>query len=147
MPDHHSGWNVFNQRCPTRVVLDRLADKWTVMVALRLSKQTLRFGELRRQVGGISQKMLTQTLRGLERDGLVLRTIHAEVPPRVEYSLTALGHTLVPILEQIRAWAEGNIESVLSAQQVFDRAVAQPPQPVTGAMIVRLVSRARPAAR
>ena len=90
-----STWDVFNDRCPTRQVLDRIADKWTVMIVARLAQRTLRFGALKRDIGGISQKMLAQTLRGLERDGLVARTVFAEVPARVEYSLTPLGQTLV----------------------------------------------------
>jgi DNA-binding HxlR family transcriptional regulator len=76
-------WNVFNQHCPTRLVLSRIADKWTVMICLRLAQRTMRFGELRREVAGISQKMLTQSLRALERDGLVVRKVYAEVPARV----------------------------------------------------------------
>jgi DNA-binding HxlR family transcriptional regulator len=78
-----------------REVLERIADKWTLLVIEELDvKRPTRFAELRRKVGGISQKMLTKTLRQLERDGLVTRTIHAEVPPRVEYRLTRLGYSL-----------------------------------------------------
>jgi DNA-binding HxlR family transcriptional regulator len=97
-----SGWNVYNELCPTRLVLHRIADKWTVMIVGRLATGTMRFGEIKREIGGISQKVLTQTLRGLERDGLVSRKVHPEIPPRVEYSLTSLGRTLVGVLEQIR---------------------------------------------
>ena len=96
-------WDVYNEHCPTRIVLDRIADKWTVLIVGALEDKTKRFGELRREIGGVSQKMLTQTLRGLERDGLVARTIYASVPPKVEYSLTELGRTLVHSLEAIRA--------------------------------------------
>ena len=103
-------------------MLDRIADKWTVMIVARLAQRTLRFGALKRDIGGISQKMLAQTLRGLERDGLVARTVYAEVPARVEYSLTPLGQTLVQVLAQIKQWAEGNIETVLAAQQAYDQA-------------------------
>ncbi len=137
-----STWDVFNDRCPTRQVLDRIADKWTVMIVARLAQRTLRFGALKRDIGGISQKMLAQTLRGLERDGLVARTVFAEVPARVEYSLTPLGQTLVQVLSQIKQWAEGNIESVLAAQQAYDQAAKTPPQPAVTGKIVRLASRA-----
>jgi len=102
------------------MVLDRIADKWTVLVVGALDDKTKRFGELRREIGGVSQKMLTQTLRGLERDGLVARMVYASVPPKVEYSLTELGRTLVRILEAIRDWSEENIEDVLKARSVYD---------------------------
>ena len=114
-------WDVYNERCPTRMVLDRISDKWTVLIVGALEEKTKRFGELRREVGGVSQKMLTQTLRGLERDGVVVRTVYASVPPKVEYSLTRLGRTLVRILEEIREWSEHNIEDVLRARDDFDR--------------------------
>lgn len=114
-------WDAYNERCPTRMVLDRIADKWTVLIVGELEEKTKRFGELRREVGGVSQKMLTQTLRGLERDGVVVRTVYASVPPKVEYSLTRLGRTLVRILEEIRKWSELNIEDVLKARDDFDR--------------------------
>jgi DNA-binding HxlR family transcriptional regulator len=117
-------WDVYNERCPTRIVLDRIADKWTVLVVGALEQKTKRFGQLRREVGGVSQKMLTQTLRGLERDGIVSRRVYASVPPRVEYSLTGLGRTLVHILEAIRAWSETNIEKVLKARDRYDTRVA-----------------------
>jgi len=113
-------WNVYNERCPTRVVLDRIADKWTVLIVGALENKTKRFGELRREIGGVSQKMLTQTLRGLERDGIVTRMVYASVPPKVEYSLTELGRTLVGILEAIREWSEKNIQDVLRARDDYD---------------------------
>jgi DNA-binding HxlR family transcriptional regulator len=114
-------WDVYNERCPTRMVLDRIADKWTVLIVGALEEKTKRFGELRREVGGVSQKMLTQTLRGLERDGIVARTVYASVPPKVEYSLTDFGRTLVHILEAIREWSEHNIADVLNARDEYDR--------------------------
>jgi DNA-binding HxlR family transcriptional regulator len=113
-------WNVYNEHCPTRIVLDRIADKWTVLIVGALEDRTKRFGELRREIGGESQKMLTQTLRGLERDGVVTRTVYASVPPKVEYSLTKLGLTVVRILEAIREWSENNIEDVLKARDDYD---------------------------
>jgi DNA-binding HxlR family transcriptional regulator len=117
-------WDVYNEHCPTRIVLDRIADKWTVLIVGALEDKTKRFGELRREIGGVSQKMLTQTLRGLERDGVVARRIYASVPPKVEYSLTELGQTLVHILEAIREWSEKNIEAVLQARGNYDAKAA-----------------------
>lgn len=116
-------WNTFEAACPTRLVLNRIADKWTVLVMSLLAQETKRFSALRRDIGGISQKMLTQTLRGLERDGLVTRTIYPTVPPKVEYTLTPLGHTLVELLDSLRLWAETNIEDVLEAQTAYDESV------------------------
>jgi len=117
-------WDIYNEHCPTRVVLDRIADKWTVLIVGALEDKTKRFGELRREIGGVSQKMLTQTLRGLERDGLVFRKVYASVPPKVEYSLTDLGRTLVGILNAIGEWAETHIEKVLTARTEYDTKIA-----------------------
>jgi DNA-binding HxlR family transcriptional regulator len=114
-------WNVFDSHCPTRQVLDLIADKWTVLVIRRLSDGTLRFAQLRRSVDGISQKVLTNILRGLERDGIVTRRIYASVPPKVEYSLTSLGRSLCGLVEGICGWAEANIEHVQAAREVYDR--------------------------
>ena len=102
--------------CPTRKALDRIADKWAALLVLLLSERPHRFGELKRRIDGISQKMLTQTLRNLERDGLINRRAFATVPVTVEYSLTPLGETLVGPVAAIRDWAEGHIEEVLAAQ-------------------------------
>jgi DNA-binding HxlR family transcriptional regulator len=110
----------FNALCPTRLVLNRIADKWTVLVVILLQDGTKRFSHLQREIDGISQKMLTQTLRGLERDGLVTRKVYATVPPKVEYALTPLGHTLKDMLYAIKTWSETNIEAVLSAQKNYD---------------------------
>jgi len=115
-----SQWDIYNKNCPTRLVLDRIADKWTVLVVGALATETKRFGQLRRELDGVSQKMLTQTLRGLERDGIVYRKVYATVPPKVEYSLTTLGLTLVNLVETVRYWSEGNIEKVLMAQKRYD---------------------------
>ncbi len=110
----------FSAICPTRLVLNRIADKWTVLVVILLQDDTKRFSHLQREIDGISQKMLTQTLRGLERDGLVTRKVHATVPPKVEYSLTPLGHTLKDMLYAVKTWSEANIEAVLTAQKSYD---------------------------
>ena len=109
-------YDVFNALCPTRQALDRIADKWAALLVLLLAERPHRFGELRRRIDGISQKMLTQTLRNLERDGLINRQAFATVPVTVEYSLTPLGETLVGPVSAIRDWAEGHIEEVLAAQ-------------------------------
>lgn len=110
----------YQEHCPTRLVLNRIADKWTVLVMILLKEETKRFSELKREIEGISQKMLTQTLRGLERDGLITRTVYPTVPPHVEYALTPLGHTLKDLLYTIKTWSEANIEAVLKAQQTYD---------------------------
>jgi DNA-binding HxlR family transcriptional regulator len=121
--------------CPTRQVLSRVADKWSMLVIIALDGGTLRFSELRRAVGGITQKMLTQTLRGLERDGLVTRTAYPTVPVTVEYTLTPLGHSLGTAVATIRAWAIDNIEEVETARERFDAKprAAGPPTPVARA--------------
>ena len=112
---------VNDRSCPSRLILDHLADKWAVLIVVRLAFGTLRFAELRRAVDGISQKMLTVTLRDLERDGLVTRKLYASVPPKVEYSLTPLGSSLVEKVNELCAWAEANIAEVLKARERFDR--------------------------
>jgi DNA-binding HxlR family transcriptional regulator len=117
-----SKWDVLNSQCPTRQVLDRITGKWTVLIVHRLSNGTMRFAELRRAVDGISQKVLTGTLRGLERDGLVVRRLYASVPPRVDYSLTDLGRSLCGLVAGICGWAEGNIEKVQKARAAYDAA-------------------------
>jgi len=116
--------NPYAADCPTRRALDRIGDKWSVLIVALLAKRTHRFAELRRGISGISQKMLTQTLRSLERDGLVTRTIYAEVPPRVEYTLTPLGRTLVDPIQAVVAWAEDHITVVETAQREHARTAA-----------------------
>jgi DNA-binding HxlR family transcriptional regulator len=116
-------FDVYDANCPTRLVLDRIADKWTVLIVGCLQDDKKRFRELQRAIGGISQKMLTQTLRGMERDGLVTRTVYPTVPATVEYSLTKLGRTLVGLLERVRDWSENNIHDVRSAQANYDQSL------------------------
>lgn len=113
---------VYNQaQCPSRLILDRIADKWTTLIIGILAQaEHRRFNELRRMIGGISQKMLTQTLRDLERDGLVKRTIFPEIPPRVEYELTELGRTLCGPLGSVTQWAHDHMDEVKRAQAAFD---------------------------
>ncbi|MFD8500672.1 winged helix-turn-helix transcriptional regulator [Amycolatopsis sp. NPDC059657] len=119
MPQHPA-FNVLTASCPSRTSLARIANKWTAMVVSALDGGRLRFSDLRSAVDGISGKVLTETLRELERDGLVSRTAYAEVPPRVEYELTPLGRTLRTPLQALNRWAEEHIEQVLAARDVYD---------------------------
>ncbi|MDE3032277.1 MAG: helix-turn-helix transcriptional regulator [Acidobacteriota bacterium] len=112
--------NVLSAQCPTRQVLDLIADKWTTLVIYLLARGRQRYGDLHRQIGGISQKMLTQTLRKLERDGLVHRHVYPEVPPRTEYELTVLGHTLIEPMGALCAWAEGHLGELEQARRRYD---------------------------
>ena len=102
-------------------ILNRIGDKWSVMVVGFLARRTMRFNELRHAIGGISQRMLTLTLRNLERDGLVTRTVYPEIPPRVEYKLTALGETLTEPLNALWNWAAEHQASVKQAREGYDR--------------------------
>jgi DNA-binding HxlR family transcriptional regulator len=102
-------------------VLARVGDKWSVLVIVLLGDGTRRFNEIKRMVGGISQRMLTLTLRGLERDGLVTRTIHPTIPPRVDYELTALGRSLWQAVEPLGLWARTHVKDIHAAQNSFDK--------------------------
>jgi DNA-binding HxlR family transcriptional regulator len=102
-------------------ILNRIGDKWSVMVVGHLTKKTMRFNELRHAIGGISQRMLTLTLRNLERDGLVIRTVFPEIPPRVEYQLTELGRTLTDPLDTLWNWAARHGGDVRVARETYDR--------------------------
>jgi len=113
--------NAFDPNCPTRQLLDRIADKWTVLVVSAIGDRAPRFGELRRAVGGISQKVLTSVLRSLERDGLVTRNVLATGPLRVEYRLTPLGHSLLIFVDGLREWAERRMVWVAKARTRYDR--------------------------
>jgi DNA-binding HxlR family transcriptional regulator len=101
-------------------VLNRIGDKWSVMIVGNLSDGPVRFNELRRQIDGISQRMLTLSLRNLERDGLVTRTLYPEIPPRVEYALTPLGKTLGPALQSLWDWAGEHNKDVVAARIAYD---------------------------
>ncbi|MEY9928908.1 DNA-binding HxlR family transcriptional regulator [Catenulispora sp. GP43] len=118
--------DLFDADCPTRLLLDRIGDKWTVLVVLLLSDGPMRFTELRTHLGRVAPKVLTQSLRRMERDGLVTRRIFAEVPPRVEYTLTELGHSLAEPIAVIGDWAELNMPRFIAAQQEYDAAHAAP---------------------
>jgi DNA-binding HxlR family transcriptional regulator len=115
-------WDVLAAACPTRQVIGRVGDRWSLLVLYALEKGTLRFAELRKIVDGISQKMLTQTLRGLERDGLVSRRVYASVPPKVEYSLTPLAQDLSTVISKIRVWAYDHMDDIERARTAYDEA-------------------------
>ncbi|WP_328346389.1 helix-turn-helix transcriptional regulator [Streptomyces violaceus] len=119
MPQHLA-FDVMKSTCPSRTSLARIANKWTAMVVIALSPGRMRFRDLRATVDGISAKVLTETLRDLERDGIVTRHMYAEVPPRVEYELTPLGHTLHTPLRPLGHWAEAHITEVLAARESYD---------------------------
>ena len=117
--------------CHAREILARVGDKWSVYVIHVLGAAgTLRFNELRGRVSGISQRMLTVTLRGMERDGLVVRTVYAEVPPRVEYSLTKLGATLRQMVRGLVEWSEAHLEEVDAARAAYDARTRRPAKTV-----------------
>jgi DNA-binding HxlR family transcriptional regulator len=103
-------------------VLSRIGDKWTVLVVEILGRGPTRFNELRRKIGGISQKMLTTTLRQLERDGMLVRTVYPTIPPRVDYELTELGRELLVPVRALGAWARENMDRINDARQRFDSA-------------------------
>lgn len=118
MPD--PVWDIMLATCPSRTSLAKIANKWTAMIIMALSSGPLRFGTVRQKVGGISGKVLTETLRDLERDGILTRTAYDEMPPRVEYELTSLGQTLREPLAALGLWAEEHIEEVLNARDEYD---------------------------
>lgn len=113
-------WNVLTATCPSRTSLARIANKWTAMIVIALSDGPLRFKDVQSTVQGISGKVLTDTLRALERDGIVSREVFGEIPPRVEYRLTDLGETLSVPLGALRTWAEAHFDEVLEAREVYD---------------------------
>jgi len=117
-------YDVYDDSCPSRTALRLIGDRWTALVVGVLAERPHRFGELRRRIGGISQKMLTQTLRALERDGLVSRTVLPTSPVMVEYELTPLGTSLVGPLAAIRFWAEDHIAEVLRARESISQSRA-----------------------
>lgn len=114
-------YDAYIQECPTRQLLDRISDKWVSLLLTALADGPQRYSDLARRVAGVSQKMLTQTLRGLERDGLLTRTVTPAVPVRVDYELTPLGRSLLPVMHAIKGWAETYIEEVVAARAAYDR--------------------------
>ena len=106
--------------CRAREVLQRVGDKWSMYVIDLLARGTMRFTELHRGIDGITARMLTVTLRGLERDGIVTRTIHPVIPPRVEYALTPMGLTLLDTIGQLVSWADVHLPEISAAQSAYD---------------------------
>ncbi|MDM7830119.1 winged helix-turn-helix transcriptional regulator [Cellulomonas edaphi] len=121
-----SSWDLYERGCPSRDLLDRIGDKWSILVLGELGEHgRSRFTELRNRLSGVSEKMLTQTLRALESDGLVLRTVHARVPVRVDYELTALGQTLRAPLRALTEWSLQHTDEVLAARAAYAARVEQ----------------------
>ncbi|MGP9529367.1 winged helix-turn-helix transcriptional regulator [Glutamicibacter sp. AOP5-A2-18] len=118
--DSHESFNVFVQNCPSREIMQRLGDKWTPLVLLALAEGPQRFSVLRSRIGSVTPKVLTSTLRTLERDGLVKRTVFAQVPVRVDYELTDVGLSLLDPMEILRRWSEQHAAKVLKARDEFD---------------------------
>ena len=116
-------YDVFLAECPSRQLLDRMSDKWVTLVLCAARGGPQRYSQLARTIAGVSQKMLTQTLRTLERDGMLTRSVTATVPVTVTYELTALGRSLLVVFAQLKAWAESNMGAVLEARASYD---AQP---------------------
>src|SRR5215469_7866973 len=114
-------YDAFLATCPSRQVLDRISDKWVTLVLVALADGTKRYSDLCRVIAGVSQKMLTQTLRTLERDGLVARTATLAVPVRVDYALTPLGESLMPAVNAIKSWAEEHIAEIEASRAGYDR--------------------------
>ncbi|MFC4947104.1 winged helix-turn-helix transcriptional regulator [Pseudonocardia sp. GCM10023141] len=121
-PDPYQ-WDT-REDCEVRQILDRIADKWSLLVIALLDTRTLRFTELQREIDGVSQRMLTVTLRQLERDGLVHRTVHPVVPPRVDYGLTPLGSTLHQTIQALVSWTEMHQREIASARAAYDERAA-----------------------
>ena len=109
----------FDQPCPVRDVLDRIGDQWSLLIMLELSGGTKRFNALQRDIGDVSKQMLSRTLRRLEQDGLVVRTVYPEVPPRVEYALTDLGRSFMAPMQALTQWADENHRAIVLSRQAY----------------------------
>lgn len=120
--EKRAAYNVYVAECPSRQVLDSLSDKWVTLVLTALADGPRRYSDLSRKIAGVSQKMLTQTLRTLERDGLVSRTVTPSVPVRVDYELTALGRTILPVVDAVKQWSESHIVEIHRARIAYDEA-------------------------
>ena len=124
--------NIHDPNCPSRTVLNRIGDKWSTLVVLFLLDGPLRFSQLRTQIGGVAPKVLTETLRRLERDGILTRTAYPEIPPRVEYELTPLGRSLDQPIRAITTWAEQNMPRIARARNAYDQAALREHSAATG---------------
>jgi DNA-binding HxlR family transcriptional regulator len=114
-------YNAFMATCPAREVMAIVGDKWAGLIVNALGPGPQRHGDLQRTIAGVSQKMLTQTLRLLERNGMLSRTVTPSVPVRVDYELTALGRSLAPVLRALKEWSEANIDQIMAARDAFER--------------------------
>lgn len=117
--------NILDPNCPSRVIFQRIGDKWASLVIQVLGDGPVRFSELRKMVNVVTPKVLTQTLRALERDGLITRTVYAQVPPRVDYQLTPMGESLLWPLSLLREWAESHVPTIMEAREAYDDAQDQ----------------------
>ncbi|MBF6287839.1 winged helix-turn-helix transcriptional regulator [Nocardia cyriacigeorgica] len=115
--EHSVAYDAYLAECPARKLLDRISDKWVSLAINALADGPQRYSDLRRRLASVSQKMLTQTLRNLEHDGLVTRTVWPTVPQRVDYELTPLGHSLLPVMKAIKDWAEQHMDEVEAARR------------------------------
>lgn len=115
-----AAYDAFLRSCPTNQLLGRLSDKWVSLVVAALAAGPLRYSDLGRRIAGVSPKMLTQTLRALERDGIISRTVTPSVPVRVDYALTPLGDSLACLLTAVKDWAENHFEEVRAARERYD---------------------------
>jgi DNA-binding HxlR family transcriptional regulator len=127
--------DVFRADCLSRQVLDLIADEWTTLVIYALEGGTMRFGQLLKRIDGISKKMLTQTLRAMERNGLVRRVVYPVVPPVVEYSLTPLGQTLLEPMKALKIWAYGHLQEVAQARGDYDQRDKAPLQEQVASLV------------
>ncbi|GIH75090.1 winged helix-turn-helix transcriptional regulator [Planobispora longispora] len=125
-------WSVdaYLRGCASRTVLEALANKWTCLLIDALRHGPLRFGVLRRKLDGITQKSLTQTLRVMERDGIVIRTVYPTIPPRVEYELSDLGRSVAGLMEGVKRWSEEHVDEILTAREAYDLRAQEEPRPV-----------------
>lgn len=123
--------NMRHTNCPVRDILDRLGDKWSVLIIVTLNTRTLRFSELKREIDDISQRMLTLTLKNLERDGLLTRTVYPTVPPRVEYALTDLGEIFHKEISGLVSWAKTYTPQIEESRVIYDKKAAEFLQPLT----------------
>lgn len=113
-------FDIMDPHCPSRTVLRHVTDRWTPLIVTSLETGPLRFSQLRESIGGVTPKVLTQTLRSMERDGLVTRRPSGTVPPRVDYELTELGRSLADPIDSLRRWAEGNAEEIIRSREDYD---------------------------
>jgi DNA-binding HxlR family transcriptional regulator len=127
--------DIFQANCLSREVLELIADQWTPLVTYALEEGTMRFGQLLKRIDGISKKMLTQTLRAMERNGLVQRVVYPVVPPVVEYSLTPLGQTLIEPVKALRVWAYGHLQEVAQARGEYDQRDQKPLQEQVASLV------------